>query len=157
MIQILLSNPAPGNLIMEKYGISELDLFRYVQRGDLIPIKFDGDFIPRPDCRTESDLEKLKYKLDGLQHKIRLASYGSKKLLYNSLEDEIPGFDIEKAELAMRFTLSQPITAAMPPGDPGLYKIGVKAAQNFTPITEKEIKILRDYAHHFEPLFKLND
>ncbi len=57
------------------------------------------------------------------------------------------------AELALRYTLSQPITAAVPPGDPELYKMAVKFAGRFTPITSPEIEELRTYASTIEPVF----
>ena len=63
-----------------------------------------------------------------------------------------PCSDPELASLALRFTLSQPITAAIPPGDPGLWEMAVNIGQNFTPITEDEINILRVKATENTPL-----
>lgn len=63
-----------------------------------------------------------------------------------------PVDDPELAKLAMRFTLSQPITAAIPPGDPGLFEMVVKLAQDFSPIEEGEIAFLRDQAAQVTPL-----
>ena len=58
----------------------------------------------------------------------------------------------ELAKLALRFTLSQPITAAIPPGDPGLFEMAVKLAQDFTPVEDSEIAFLRDRAAGVTPL-----
>ncbi len=63
-----------------------------------------------------------------------------------------PVDDPELAKLALRFTLSQPITAAIPPGDPGLFKMAVELAQDFSPIEESEISFLKDRAANVTPL-----
>ena len=47
-----------------------------------------------------------------------------------------PLTDPRLAELALRFTLSQPITAAVPPGDPRLFRLAMDLADRFRPITE---------------------
>jgi len=63
-----------------------------------------------------------------------------------------PVDDRDLADLVLRFTLSQSITAAIPPGDPGLFQMAVEIAQNFTPITESEIQTLRESTHGVTPL-----
>ena len=63
--------------------------------------------------------------------------------------------DRELMKLALRWTLSQPITAAIPPGDPELWQMAVKIAQEFTPITAEEEAILRNEAKGRAPLFEL--
>lgn len=60
--------------------------------------------------------------------------------------------DPELADLALRFTLSQPITAAVPPGDPTLFEMALKIGENFTPITESEIEHLKTQTHGITPL-----
>lgn len=65
-----------------------------------------------------------------------------------------PLTDPRIAELALRFTLSQPITAAVPPGDPRLFKLAVTIAEDFRPITEEEISELQDYAKDLKPIFQ---
>jgi predicted aldo/keto reductase-like oxidoreductase len=66
---------------------------------------------------------------------------------YEPIDDE------ELAALALRFTLSQSITAAIPPGDAKLFRWALKTARNFTPITEEEIKYLKDTAKDIKSLF----
>lgn len=63
--------------------------------------------------------------------------------------------DRELMKLALRWTLSQPVTAAIPPGDPELWQMAVKIAQDFTPITPEEEAILRNEAKGRAPLFEL--
>ena len=71
------------------------------------------------------------------------------KCWYHPLEDP------ELARLALRFTLSQPVTAAIPPGDPELYRMAVEIGQDFAPITEDETGRLRQASKGLSPLFEL--
>jgi predicted aldo/keto reductase-like oxidoreductase len=63
--------------------------------------------------------------------------------------------EFELASLALRFTLSQPITAAIPPGEPKLFRMALDIGQNFVPITEEEVNVLREKAKGLEPIFRL--
>ena len=67
-----------------------------------------------------------------------------------------PVSDPEEASMALRFALSQPITAAIPPGDERLFKMALDIAAYFSSITPKEIEILKNLAQQAEPLFKLD-
>ena len=62
--------------------------------------------------------------------------------------------DRELMKLALRWTLSQPITAAIPPGDLELWQMTVELAHNFTSITSEEV-ILKNEAKGKRPLFQL--
>jgi predicted aldo/keto reductase-like oxidoreductase len=59
-----------------------------------------------------------------------------------------------EAELALRFTLSHPVTAAIPPGDPGLFEMAVKLAKGFAPITPEQEQTLKAKAAAGTPLFR---
>jgi len=63
--------------------------------------------------------------------------------------------DRELLKLALRWTLSLPVTAAIPPGDPELWQMAVEVAQDFTPITPGEEQYLRENARGRKPLFEL--
>ena len=63
--------------------------------------------------------------------------------------------DRDLMKLALRWTLSLPITAAVPPGDPELWQMSVEVAQDFTPITPDEELHLRENARGRKPLFEL--
>ena len=65
-----------------------------------------------------------------------------------------PLTDPRLAELALRFTLSQPITAAVPPGDPRLFKLAVKLVADFRPISADELQELRTYSNDLKPIFQ---
>jgi aryl-alcohol dehydrogenase-like predicted oxidoreductase len=64
-----------------------------------------------------------------------------------------PCSDPHEASLALRFTLSQPVTAAIPPGEVPLFRIALGTAERFTPITEAEREDLRARAQGLEPFF----
>ncbi len=63
----------------------------------------------------------------------------------------------EEASLALRWTLSQEITAAVPPGDERLLRLAMDVAQRFQPIREEEEKTLMASARGVEPLFRLGN
>jgi aryl-alcohol dehydrogenase-like predicted oxidoreductase len=61
----------------------------------------------------------------------------------------------EEASLGLRWTLSQPITAAVPPGDEKYFRLAMDVAQNFEPIKPEEEKALLARAVGVEPIFHL--
>ncbi len=66
-----------------------------------------------------------------------------------------PCVDPEEAAMALAFTLSQPITAAIPPGDPSLFRLALEVTQRFPPITDAEREELHERAKGLEPFFRL--
>lgn len=70
-----------------------------------------------------------------------------KKSWYRPVEDE------QMIDLALRFTLSAPITAAIPPGYIEYLRLAVKTAQSFKPLTEEERLILKEKSSGIKPLF----
>ena len=60
----------------------------------------------------------------------------------------------EEADMALRFTLSHPVTAAIPPGEPKLFEMAVKLAKGFEPITPEQEKTLKAKAAAGTPLFR---
>ncbi|HWP40463.1 MAG TPA: aldo/keto reductase [Tepidisphaeraceae bacterium] len=65
-----------------------------------------------------------------------------------------PLTDRHEAELALRFTLSQPVTAAIPPGEEELFWLAVELAMNHRPITESETRELMTLSQSLEPIFR---
>lgn len=59
-------------------------------------------------------------------------------------------------DLALRFTLSQPVTAAIPPGDIRLFRRAVDIARGFTSLNDRESRQLQQHAASLTPLFPLN-
>ncbi|MDZ7340353.1 MAG: aldo/keto reductase [candidate division KSB1 bacterium] len=68
----------------------------------------------------------------------------------------IPVVDSELAALALRFTLSQGTTAAIPPGEETFFWKAVTIAQQIEPITTEESQRLQQMAMEAVPLFKSN-
>jgi predicted aldo/keto reductase-like oxidoreductase len=66
----------------------------------------------------------------------------------------IPVEDKKVSNLALRFTLSQGITAAIPPGDPGFWDTALDTAQNFTPISTEEVAELKRISTGVASLFQ---
>ena len=66
-----------------------------------------------------------------------------------------PVADPEEAALALRFTLSQPITAAIPPGEAALFRLALDVAAQFRPLTPEETAELRRRASELQPIFRL--
>ena len=66
-----------------------------------------------------------------------------------------PVTDIEEAALALRFTLSQPITAAIPPGEPVIFRRALDVAERFTPLSDEEREEVRRRAQGLAPFFEL--
>ena len=61
----------------------------------------------------------------------------------------------ELASLALRFTLSQPITAAIPPGEEALFRLAMDIAEKYAPLSEAEMASLKQQAQESAPLFRL--
>jgi predicted aldo/keto reductase-like oxidoreductase len=61
----------------------------------------------------------------------------------------------EEAALGLRWTLSHPITAAVPPGDEQYFRLAMDVAQNFKPLKPEEEKSLLARAQGVEPIFHL--
>lgn len=68
-----------------------------------------------------------------------------------------PVIDHAQAELAVRFTLSRPVTAALPPGEMSLFEMAVKFARNPAPISEQEERGLATMALDLDPIFRFRE
>jgi aryl-alcohol dehydrogenase-like predicted oxidoreductase len=65
-----------------------------------------------------------------------------------------PLTDRNEARLALYFTLSQSITAALPPGEESLFQMALDLAMDFRPISQKEVETLRRIAQPLNPVFE---
>ena len=65
-----------------------------------------------------------------------------------------PLVSTEDIRMGLRFTLSHPVTAAVPPGEVELFKIALSLKDDLKPLTESEIKTLKEKAAAGVPLFK---
>jgi len=60
----------------------------------------------------------------------------------------------DDAMMGLRFTLSHPVTAAVPPGDERLFKQALGLALRFTPLSENEVRAIKEKGLASAPLFK---
>ena len=65
-----------------------------------------------------------------------------------------PLSDPAEAMMGLRFTLSHPITAAIPPGDENLFKLALGLARKFTPMSKAEAEEVKQKALEGEPIFR---
>ncbi len=65
-----------------------------------------------------------------------------------------PLSDPAEAMMGLRFTLSHPVTAAIPPGDENLFKMALGLARKFTPLTPAEAEDIKRKALEGEPIFR---
>jgi predicted aldo/keto reductase-like oxidoreductase len=60
----------------------------------------------------------------------------------------------DDALLGLRFTLSHPVTAAIPPGDETLFRLALGLGMRFTPLAESEVRAIKEQGLKTAPLFK---
>jgi aryl-alcohol dehydrogenase-like predicted oxidoreductase len=60
----------------------------------------------------------------------------------------------EDIKMGLRFTLSHPVTAAVPPGEAELFKIALNLRYDLKPLKKADIKIIKEKAATGVPLFK---
>jgi aryl-alcohol dehydrogenase-like predicted oxidoreductase len=60
----------------------------------------------------------------------------------------------DEAMMALRFTLSHPVTAAIPPGDERLFKMALGLASRFTPLAKDEVEAMKQKGIGAVPLFR---
>ncbi|MBP7049766.1 MAG: aldo/keto reductase [Phycisphaerae bacterium] len=65
-----------------------------------------------------------------------------------------PLADRNEAKLGLYFTLSQSVTAAIPPGDESLFRLALELAMDFRPVSQKEKDSLRQMAQSLNPVFE---
>jgi aryl-alcohol dehydrogenase-like predicted oxidoreductase len=70
------------------------------------------------------------------------------KTWYKPLQDR------EEANRGLRFTLSHPVTAAIPPGHEDLFSMALELAVDFEPMDQEEILRIKKKAMETEPLFR---
>jgi predicted aldo/keto reductase-like oxidoreductase len=67
-----------------------------------------------------------------------------------------PTADPELARLALRFTLSLDITAAIPPGEESMFSMALDAAEKYKPLTSGEMEKVKQLASGATPIFRSN-
>ncbi|MDP6821913.1 MAG: aldo/keto reductase [Dehalococcoidia bacterium] len=127
-----------------------LDAFEF--NSVLFPLNFvnyfEGDFGPQIVEKAEDKgTARLSLKAAAKAKLADPAARTHEKCWYEPIVDR------DLMSLAVRFTLSQPITAAVPPGDPDLWRMMAEIGEDFTPITDDEIETLKKEASSHTPIF----
>jgi len=137
----------------EEAALALLDRFEF--DSILFPINFvsygQGNFGPRV---VEKAKEKgaARLALKAMAH-TPIADKAEKKYpkcWYKPVDQE------SLAEKALRFTLSQDITAAIPPGDERLYKMALSLALRYKPMDDSEISMLMEQTRSMNTLFPMS-
>lgn len=68
-----------------------------------------------------------------------------------------PLVSTEDIRMGLRFTLSHPVTAAITPGEPELFRKALTVAGSLTPLKNEEIKIIKELGMAGIPLFKYSE
>jgi len=135
----------------EEAALTAMDRFEF--DSILFPVNFvswfNGSFGPRVVARArEKGMGVLALKsmahapvLDGEKKPYA-------KCWYKPIEDP------EVQALALRFTLSQGTTAAIPPGEPRFFQHALGIAERLEPLAEDELGRLREIARGITPIFK---
>ncbi|MCW5979817.1 MAG: aldo/keto reductase [Bryobacteraceae bacterium] len=119
----------------------------------LFPVNYvcyaQGNFGPQILAKAkEKGMARLALKAMAQTTIPKGAPHSHKKCWYTPVSDP------KQVERALRFTLSEDITAAIPPGDEGLYQMALDAAAAYRPITAKERAELLASAKGVEPIFR---
>ena len=132
-------------------ALAAIDLFDFDTV--LLPLNsgcwFKGNFGPQVVEKAQAGgmgILALKAGAHRLRHETKDTVYS--KCWYHPLLDQ------ERIARSFRFTLSLPVTAALPPGEEQFFRIALAAASSFTPLTEQERRALEKEADSVEPLFK---
>jgi aryl-alcohol dehydrogenase-like predicted oxidoreductase len=65
-----------------------------------------------------------------------------------------PLTDQEDIRMGLRFTLSHPVTAAVPPGEAELFKLALNVSGRLDPLKADEVQMIKERAIKGNPLFK---
>lgn len=121
----------------------------------LFPINFAcwnaGDFGPQVYAEAEKQgLGILALKAMALTPLHKNQDLIFKNCWYKPVEEE------KMMNLALRYTLSKKVTAAIPPGDYTLFLKALELINDFSPITKEEEEYLKNKASHIAPVFHNN-
>jgi predicted aldo/keto reductase-like oxidoreductase len=121
----------------------------------LFPVNFatfyEGNFGPRViDAAKSKGMAILALKSLARQRwpKVDPARKKYSKCWYQPLTQR------QQAKLGLSFTLSQPVTAAIPPGEESLFRMAVDLAMNVDPISTENLGKVKQMAKSLNPIFR---
>lgn len=132
-------------LAMEKYDFDTV----------LFPINYvawhQGNFGPRVVAKAK-ETNKGILALKALAHTRR--KQGEERSYKKTWYHPLPLDDDVLLDMALRWTLSQGTTAAIPPGAPVYFPKALDIAEKFTPVTKEESDQLAALSEGVEPIFR---
>lgn len=159
-MEILIAAQKSGQIHHLGFSAHSVDAaFAAMDRFDfdsiLFPVNFAnyfaGNFGPQIMERAQSK-GMARLALKALAHqKWRENDPGRKlypKCWYRPITDQ------RSAGLALRFTLGQPVTAALPPGEESLFRLALDFAPGLAPLTQSETRELEALAADSTPIFQ---
>lgn len=131
-------------------ALRALELFPFASA--LFPVNFvttfAGNFGPQIiDACKRNRASRLALKAMAMTHWKDGEHHHFPNCWYSPISDE------RISELALRWTLSQDVTAAVPPGDPVLFRRALRFASRFTEVSADEVDELRLIAMQQDPIF----
>lgn len=119
----------------------------------LFPINFvcwyQGNFGPRVvEKAKEKNMGILALKAFAFTRIPKGEERPYERLWYKPIDDD------KMANLALRFTLSQGTTAAIPPGDARFFWKAMDIAEKYSPLTAEETEELKKMSENVKPLFE---
>ncbi len=128
-------------------------LDQYPMDSILFPVNFvtwsQGNFGPQIMAKAkEKNVARLALKSMALTKWKQGETHTYPKAWYRPIEDP------ELARTALRFTLSEDVTAAIPPGDEQHFRMALNAAPEFAPLTASERNRLFASAKGITPIFE---
>ena len=126
---------------------------RYPFDSILFPINYvcyaEGNFGPQVVQKAkEKGVARLALKALAYARRKKGDEKKHKKCWYHAIDE------LELAQKALRFTLSEEVTAAVPPGDEGLYQMALDLSTGYRPLTAEERADLLAAADGVDPLFE---
>ena len=137
----------------EEAALAAMD--RYDFDSVLLPINFvtfyKGDFGPRVIAAAKSKgmaILALKSMARQQWPEVDPLCKQYPKCWYQPLTER------EDARLGLYFTLSQPITAAIPPGEESLFRMALDLGLNFKPLSKQDLEKAKQMAESLNPIFQ---
>ncbi len=118
----------------------------------LYPINFCCHFKGQFDQQVLIEAKKREMGILALKVLAKQKLQGKKRVFPRCWYE--PVVDPELAELALNWTLSKSVTAAVPPGEEKLFKMALQLAPNAGKITDAQNEHLKQLSKNLNPLFK---
>ncbi len=127
---------------------------RYEFDSILYPVNFASDYAKSFSRQVIETARKKSLAVLALKAMARQVwpEHDPRRAVYSKCWYE-PLTDPREAELGVRYTLSQPVTAVVPPGEEPLFRLAMDVAMRFQPIRPSEAEELKTLTASLKPIF----